>query len=138
TQSVFLTWSNWSNIFRSNAVIFILALGMTFVVITAGIDLSIASLAALAGMILVLTFQDGWNWPTACLATLGIGLALGLVNGVLIGIAKISFFVVTLGTLSIYQSVALLTTTGNTITLYTKHDFNPIINLVNNSVGKIP
>jgi ribose/xylose/arabinose/galactoside ABC-type transport system permease subunit len=111
---------------------------MTFVVITAGIDLSIVALATLAGMVLGLMFQAGWSWPIAVAASIAVGGALGLVNGGLIGVAGISFFVVTLGTLSIYQSIALVTTTGETITLYNYPHFSPIQSLVNDSIGSIP
>ena len=57
-----------------------------------------------SGMIFGLAIEHGWSWLFAVAATLGFGLALGLANGVLIGVARISFFVVTLGTLSIYAS----------------------------------
>jgi ribose transport system permease protein len=137
-EDVFLTWSNWENIFRSNAVVFILALGMTFVVITAGIDLSVASMTVLAGMVFGLALDNGAAWGLALMAALGIGLAMGLVNGFLIGVARISFFVVTLGTLSIYQSVALLSTKGDTLALYENASFSTTSTLVNGSVGPIP
>jgi ribose transport system permease protein len=138
TQEVFLTWSNWQNIFRANAIVLILALGMTFVVITAGIDLSVASMTVAAGMVFGIVIQDGWSWLPAVLATVAIGLAMGLTNGVLIGIARISFFVVTLGTLSIYASVALLATFGETITLYDFKPFATSQELANDNVGPIP
>ena len=57
TQEVFLSVENWQNIFRSNAVVLILALGMTFVVITAGIDLSVASMTIASGMIFGLSIE---------------------------------------------------------------------------------
>lgn len=138
TQDVFLTWDNWQNILRSNAVVLILALGMTFVVITAGIDLSVASMTVASGMIFGLSIQHGASWFVAVLATVGFGLALGLANGILIGIAKISFFVVTLGTLSIYASIALLTTAGETISLYDKPSFATSSALANSTVLGIP
>jgi ribose transport system permease protein len=138
TQEVFLTWTNWQNIFRSNSVILILALGMTFVVITAGIDLSIASMTVAAGMIFGLAVDHGSSWIVAVAATLGFGVALGLANGVLIGIARISFFVVTLGTLSIYASIALLTTSGETIALYDKKSYETSSSLANGTQLGIP
>jgi ribose transport system permease protein len=138
TQDVFLTWTNWQNIFRSNAIVLILALGMTFVVITAGIDLSVASMTVASGMIFGLVIQAGWSWVPAVLATVGVGTAMGLANGVLIGLARISFFVVTLGTLSIYASIALLSTFGETITLYDFAPFARSTTIANDNIGPIP
>jgi ribose/xylose/arabinose/galactoside ABC-type transport system permease subunit len=82
-------------------------MGMTFVVLTGGIDLSVGSLLALSGIILSKLLGGGGlsSWP-ALLATLAAGAVIGgAVNGVLIGRFRLSFFVVTLGTLSLYQGI---------------------------------
>ncbi len=83
---------------------------MTFVVLTAGIDLSVGSLLALTGIILSKLFNDvGLPAPLAVLAAIGIAALIGAgVNGVLIGRVGLSFFVVTLGTLSLYQGIVSL------------------------------
>jgi ribose transport system permease protein len=138
TQPVFLQWDNWQNIFRSQAVVFTLGIGMTFVVLTGGIDLSIASGTAAAGMLLGIVVRDGSNWWVGCLTALGVGLALGIANGSMIGILRIPFFVVTLGTLSIYQSIALLVTSGETVSLFSYPRFNEISNLINGTTGPFP
>ncbi len=138
TEPVFLTWGNWQNIIRSQAVVFTLGIGMTFVVLTGGIDLSIASATAGAAMILGIVVRDGGSWWLGALAGLGIALAFGLANGVMIGVLKIPFFVVTLGTLSVYQSIALLSTSGETVSLFTFPRFNEIPTLINGSVGVVP
>jgi ribose/xylose/arabinose/galactoside ABC-type transport system permease subunit len=138
TEPVFLTWGNWQNILRSQAVVFTLAVGMTFVVLTGGIDLSIASATAGAAMILGLSVQHGAPWWLACLAGIGFGLVLGFLNGFVIGVLKIPFFVVTLGTLSIYQSFALLTTSGATISLFSFKSFEPVQTLINGNIGPFP
>jgi ribose transport system permease protein len=138
TQEVFLSWDNWMNIIKSNTVIMLLAVGSTFIVITAGIDLSIASLLAAVVVVLGVTFQAGWPALPALLVTLLAGLGFGLVNGLLIAKAKISFFVVTLGTLSIYQSFALLASGGDTISLYEQPAFSGIPDIVNGEIGPIP
>lgn len=137
TEPAFMTWSNWENILRGQAVVAILAIGMTIVVLTGGIDLSIASNAAASAMVLGLVVQGGATWWVAALAAVGVGTALGLLNGLLIGIAQIPFFVVTLGTLSIFQSWALLTTSGETISLFPYASFEPLATLVNGSVGPL-
>jgi ribose transport system permease protein len=107
-------------------------------VITAGIDLSVASMTVASGMIFGLAISHGGSWMLSVLATVGFGLALGLVNGILIGVARISFFVVTLGTLSIYASIALLTTSGDTISLYDKESYATSGSLANGNVFGIP
>ena len=120
TEDVFLTWGNLTNIAKSNSVVFVLAIGATFVVISAGIDLSTASATAAAGMILGLTMDAGWSIVLALAATVLFGVLLGLLNGILITKLRISFLVVTLGTLSIYQSFALIVNDGQTITTSAK------------------
>jgi ribose transport system permease protein len=138
TQPTFLTWSNWQNIFRSQAVVFILAGGMTFVVLTGGFDLSVASATALTASLFGILLVHGSSWWIAVLAALGLGSILGAVNGYLISVVRIPFFVVTLGTLSIYSGVALVITGGNTQTLYSVSAFKPIGDLATNNVGPFP
>jgi ribose/xylose/arabinose/galactoside ABC-type transport system permease subunit len=138
TQPVFMTWTNWENIIRAQSVVAMLAVGMTFVILTGAIDLSVASMTAVATMAIGLSVQHGAAWWVAVLAGVGTGLALGLINGLLIGAAKITFFVVTLGTLSIYQSIALLSTNGETIPLFEYPSFEHVSNWANGSWGRIP
>jgi ribose transport system permease protein len=138
TQPVFMSWGNWENIIRTQAVVAILGIGMTFVVLTGGIDLSIASATAGAAMVLGEAMIHGWHWIPAILACIGAGILVGLINGLLIGITKIPFFVVTLGTLSIYQSFALLLTQGETISLFGMERFAPVAQLANDAVGPLP
>jgi ribose/xylose/arabinose/galactoside ABC-type transport system permease subunit len=138
TEPVFLTWDNWQNIIRSQAVVLTLAAGMTFVVLTGGIDLSIASATVGASMILGLAIEHGAPWWLGCLAGIGMGVGFGLANGVMIGVLGIPFFVVTLGTLSIYQSIALLTTNGETISLFAIPEFNSVQTLINGETGPFP
>ena len=138
TEPVFLTWENWQNIFRSQAVVFTLGVGMTFVVLTGGIDLSIASAATGAAMLLGIVVRDGGSWWLGALTAIAVGVGFGTANGAMIGILKIPFFVVTLGTLSIYQSIALLSTSGETVSLFTYPRFNEIPTLINGSVGPFP
>jgi ribose transport system permease protein len=138
-EPTFMTWPNWQNIIRAEAVAAILGIGMTFVLLTGGIDLSIASMTAGAGMILGLALEHGWAWPLALLACVGVGVGMGLVNGFLIGPARIPFFVVTLGTLGIYQSFARLVTPGSqTIALFGVKTFTRLGDLTTGKVGPLP
>jgi ribose/xylose/arabinose/galactoside ABC-type transport system permease subunit len=138
TEPLFLSWPNWQNIFRAQSIVAILAIGATLVVLTGGLDLSAASATAVAGMVCGIVVKAGAPWWVAALAAVGIGIALGLVNGVLIGIVKIPFLVVTLGTLSIYASIALLSTGGDTLIFFGSKNFKTIDTLVNGTVGPFP
>jgi ribose/xylose/arabinose/galactoside ABC-type transport system permease subunit len=138
TEPLFLSWSNWQNIFRSQAIVAILAIGATLVVLTGGLDLSAASATAVAGMVCGIVVKAGAPWWVAALAAIGIGIALGFVNGFLIGVVKIPFLVVTLGTLSIYASIALLSTGGDTLIFFGTGNFKSIDTLVNGTVGPYP
>jgi ribose transport system permease protein len=138
TEPVFLGWENWQNIIRSQAVVLTLAAGMTFVILTGGIDLSIASATVGSAMIIGIAIREGAPWWLGCLAGIGMGLAFGLANGAMIGLLRIPFFVVTLGTLSIYQSVALLSTNGETVSLFAFPNFNAVQTLINGETGPFP
>ena len=138
TNPLFFTWGNILNIFRAQSVTFILAIGMTFVILCGMLDLSVASATGVAAMVLGMTVKAGWGWGPAILAGLSSGVALGFVNGVLIGIVQISWFVTTLATLSIYASLILVVTHGSTISLFSYEKFKPIQHLANQDIGSVP
>jgi ribose transport system permease protein len=138
TEPVFLTWHNWQNILRANTVVFILAIGATYVVITAGFDLSAAAMTAVAGMVLGMVLDSGAPWVVALLAAVAVSTGIGLTNGILIGVVGISFFVVTLGAMSIYTGVALLLTNGETLSLFTLPSFSFFTAVANDNLGPIP
>jgi ribose transport system permease protein len=134
----FLTEDNLANIVRTQSVVFVLAIGMTLVILTGGIDLSIASITTAAAMVLAVCIQHGASAEVGIAAGVGAGALMGLINGVLIGAAGIPFFVVTLGTLSIFQSVAFLMTTGNTVSLFSFSNFGGVSDFTNGTVGPFP
>ncbi len=138
TQSSFLTWANMENIIGANSVILVLALGATFVVITAGIDLSTASVMTACSMMLAIAFKSGWALVPAVVLALAFGSAAGFCNGFLIAKGRISFLAVTLGALSIWQSFALVVQEGQTVSIFSAKAFAPIHDLVTNSIGPIP
>jgi ribose transport system permease protein len=135
---MFLTLENLFNIFRAQSVIFILAVGMAFVILTGGLDLSIASTTSFAAMILAMLLKAGWPSFPAILVAIIAGAALGLINGMLIAKARISWFVATLGTMSIYASVVLVSTHGSTISLFSVPAYRAIGTMANKGVGGIP
>jgi ribose transport system permease protein len=108
----FLTQSNLASVARQTAVINIMALGMTLVIITAGIDLSIGSILALAGLLGATAMKDGHSIPYAIIVGLVVGLVCGLLNGLGVALLKINPFIVTLGTMGIFRGVALVISNG--------------------------
>ena len=111
----FLTISNILNITQQTAINAIIAVGMTFVIITAGIDLSVGSIMAFAGVVLASALNAGLSLPLALLAGLGVGLVCGIVNGLLITYGKLPPFISTLGMMSVARGAALLYTDGRPI-----------------------
>ena len=84
TSDVFLTSQNIINILRQISINGILAVGMTFVILTGGIDLSVGSVVAITGVIVGSLLKDGTNWFIASLAALAISMVCGAINGWLI------------------------------------------------------
>jgi ribose transport system permease protein len=111
----FLTVSNLLNIAEQTSINAIVAVGMTFVILSAGIDLSVGSIVALSGVVLGTALKGGQPMPVALLLALGVGLACGLVNGGLIAWGGLPPFIVTLGTMSIARGAALLYTEGRPV-----------------------
>ena len=107
----FLTLDNLFNIVAQTAVTAIIALGMTFVIITAGIDLSVGSVAALAGVLGVqLMVNLGMSWPLAVICGTLVGGVAGLTNGLLITWARLAPFIATLGMLSVARGLVNIIT----------------------------
>lgn len=111
------TWSGVMNILRHSAVVGIMSFGMGLVIITGGIDLSVGSMLALVGSFSVVVFNATNNILLTLVFALAAGTVCGLFNGVLIGLAKMPPFIVTLATMMIFRSVAqyYLRTTGSSI-----------------------
>lgn len=138
TQPVFLTWPNMMNIVKSNSVVFILAIGATYIVISGQIDLSVASATAATAMVFGLLLAAGMGTVPAVLLALAFGILLGVINGALVAYLNISFFVVTLGTLSIFQSFALVINNGTSVSVFARPGFAPINAFVNGNIGPVP
>jgi ribose/xylose/arabinose/galactoside ABC-type transport system permease subunit len=110
TQDRFANTDNIDALLTSTSVLWMVSMGLTFVMLTGGFDLSLGSMLALSGIALG-TFVNSWGLPIllAVALTLAFGLVLGaLVNGFLIGRVGLPFLVVTLGTLILYQGVVNL------------------------------
>jgi ribose transport system permease protein len=110
----FATSNNLFNVTRNFTFVAVVALGMTIVIITGGIDLSVGSVLCLCSMILAVVMHEGYGIWTGIAASLGTALLVGLINGLLIAYLEIPPFVVTLGMLSIARSLAMVAS-NNTV-----------------------
>lgn len=129
----FFKFNNIRNILDQSALQIILAIGMTFVISTGGIDLSIGSIVALSGIIIGLMLNAGLSIILSALAGILFGGLLGVFNGILISKLKIAPFVVTIGSMSLYRGLSLVITEGMPIygfpqgfTFFGKGDFGKI------------
>lgn len=104
----FASADNFYNVSRNFAFIGIIGLGMTAVILTGGIDLSVGSIMGLVGVISGLILQANLHWIFAILGGLAAGAAAGAVNGVLVAYGGLPSFVVTLGMLSVARSLAIV------------------------------
>ncbi|MFO3715429.1 ABC transporter permease [Anaerococcus cruorum] len=111
----FLQANNLMNLMRQLIINGFIALGMTFVILTGGIDLSVGSTLALTSAIFAGLLQNGMNTGLAILIAVGLGLVLGLLNGLLITKGKLAPFIVTLATMTIFRGLTLVYTDGRPI-----------------------
>lgn len=102
-------------IFGSAQILMLLAMGATLVMLTRNIDVSVGSITGLCAVSLGILLNSGLALPLACLATLAVGIAAGLFNGVLVTWLRIPAIVATLGTLGLYRGLMLLLTGGKWI-----------------------
>ncbi len=119
----FMTPTNLTNILKQISVNGIIAVGMTFVILTGGVDLSVGSLVALAGVIMASIAKQGNEyWVAGLLAGVVVALVLGLINGVLIAYFKVVPFIQTLAMMSIARGLTLMYSDGKPISDL-HHDF---------------
>jgi ribose transport system permease protein len=111
----FLTISNLLNIAEQATIIAIIAVGMTFVIITGGIDLSVGSVLAFAGVVMASVLHSGLPLPLALIVGLAAGLLCGVINGLLITVGRLPPFIATLGMMSVARGAALMFTEGRPI-----------------------
>ncbi|CAD5990359.1 ABC transporter permease [Agreia sp. COWG] len=127
----FLTFGNIKAMLVAAAILVILAIGQSFVITTGGIDLSISATMTFGAIGFGLAFQAGLGfWPSA-LAAIVAGLAIGLINGLLIAKGKVTDFIATLGTLSVATGLALIVSNGKPITVTSPE----LLRLTSGSVG---
>lgn len=113
----FLEVNNLLNVLKQISIIAILAAGMTFVILTGGIDLSVGSTVALSGVISVMLSQQGVNAIAAMAAGVAAGMVAGYVNGYLTAKTKLPAFIVTLGSFTYIRGIAYVLSAGYPIVL---------------------
>jgi simple sugar transport system permease protein len=123
TADNFFTTRNLLNIIRQAAPTLIVAVGMTYVITTGGIDLSVGSMLALVAVLSALTLAAGWPVWLMILAMIALGVGLGFFNGYFTAYQSIPAFIVTLATLSVLRGAAQLITKGYSIPIATDNPF---------------
>ena len=124
----FATSRNLFNITRNVTFVAIVALGMTFVIITGGIDLSVGSVLCLCSMVLAVTMHAGYGIEVGIAASIATALIIGAFNGILIAYLGFPPFVVTLGMLSIARSLAMVAS-NNTVVFQFGPDHDKLLAL---------
>lgn len=120
SRGVFITKANLLNISSQVTVNAVVAVGMTIVLLTGGIDLSVGSVLGFSGMLLALMMKAGVPPLPAIIVCILIGGCCGMVNGLLITFGKLPPFIATLGTMNIARAGALLVSGGNSISSFSE------------------
>lgn len=126
-SSNFFTVSNWLNILTQVSVIGIIAVGMTFVIITGGIDLSVGSILAFAAIVSGMMLRGSYSIPVVIIVCLVLGTAWGFFNGFFITKFKVPAFIVTLATMSIARGFTMVVSDGKNQALSISKSANPTL-----------
>ncbi|MGL4568232.1 MAG: ribose ABC transporter permease [Fusobacteriaceae bacterium] len=119
----FLSMNNLLNVLRQTSINSVIAIGMTLVILTGGIDLSVGSVLAISGAICATMVSSGMNPVLALFLTLTVGLLLGILNGIFISYAKLQPFIVTLVTMTLLRGATLVYTDGKPIPVRGEGEF---------------
>jgi ribose transport system permease protein len=111
----FLSAGNLASVARQTAVITVIAMGMTMVMVSGGIDLSVGSVLALSGVVGSFAMVNGAPVVVGVAAAIATGAACGFLNGMAVAMLRIPPFIVTLGAMGIYRGIALLATDGKAV-----------------------
>jgi ribose/xylose/arabinose/galactoside ABC-type transport system permease subunit len=115
-EQYFLTERNLLNVALQASINAVIAVGMTFIITSGGIDLSVGSMAGFAGVITAIALRDyGVGYIGGFLVAVGTGAACGLFNGLLITRVNLQPFIATLGTMGIFRGLALVASNGRPI-----------------------
>jgi ribose transport system permease protein len=111
----FLSTGNLASVARQTAVITIIAMGMTMVMVSGGIDLSVGSILALSGVVGAFAMVSGAPVVVGVAAAIATGAVCGFLNGSAVAMLRIPPFIVTLGAMGIYRGIVLLLTDGKAV-----------------------
>ncbi|SDX13544.1 ribose ABC transporter permease [Allgaiera indica] len=111
----FLTTENLLIILRQTSINAIIAFGMTFVILTAGIDLSVGSILALTGAVCAALIGANFSLPIVLIATLALGALLGAVSGLIVSVGRVQPFIATLVAMTVLRGATLVFTAGRPI-----------------------
>jgi ribose/xylose/arabinose/galactoside ABC-type transport system permease subunit len=131
--SVFLTWDNINSILVAASILVILAVGQTYVVVTAGIDLSINATVILSAVVFGAVFGHGHGIALGIVAAVLAGLAVGVINGLVITKGGVTDFIATLGMLSVATGLTLLISNAQPVSVFNKF----FTTLATGSIGPI-
>lgn len=119
----FIDPSNLKNLLRQVSINALIAFGMTFVILTGGIDLSVGSILALTSAVMANAIASGMSPEVSMVLAAVLGIGLGLVNGVIIAYGRLVPFIATLATMTIYRGTTLVFTDGNPISGFETDSF---------------
>jgi len=116
----FLTVDNWQDIAKDVAIVVVVGIGETMVILTRNIDLSVASIVGLSAFVTAdtLAAHNGAPLVLVALLAMGVGVLLGLVNGLLVTVGRVPAIIATLATLAIYRGLAFQVTNGEAISAF--------------------
>jgi ribose/xylose/arabinose/galactoside ABC-type transport system permease subunit len=130
----FLTAGNLTSILVASSILVVVAIGQTFVIVTAGIDLSVGSMVQVSGVMVGVAVSQKWGVPAGIVIALLACTMFGIVNGLIIAIGRISDFIATLGTLSVLSGIALVLSNGRPVSV-----ISPILTaLASGRIGPLP
>ena len=121
-NSSFLEFANLKNLLRQVSINALIAFGMTFVILTGGIDLSVGSILALSSALMADFIVGGLNPVAAIFAAAIVGILLGTINGLAVTFGRVAPFIATLATMTIYRGATLVFTNGNPISGLTNNE----------------
>lgn len=116
SSEYFMTWRNWMDILRQTSINGILAVGMTYVILTRGIDLSVGSILAFSGLCSAMVAVQGYGLLAALSAGMFAGAVMGVLNGFMVANLSIPPFVATLGMLSVGRGLTFILNDGSPVT----------------------
>ena len=117
-HSAFLSLPNLYNVLRQSSVLLVASLGGTFIILMGSIDLSVASIIALCGIVTPTLLDLGFGIPLAIVGGILTGCLTGFLNGFIFAYGKIPSFLVTLGTMSAIEGLSLKITNGRTLSIF--------------------